>query len=99
MHDHDRPLRAGGDLCGDASRDPAAEPGLAVGAEDDEAGVVIVGGVGDRLGGGRPLRRQRLRRESGLLGQRGSARGGLLGGLPDRAGARRVEDSNAYPTG
>ena len=52
MHDQDRPLRAGGDVCGDASGHPAAEPGPAVGAEDDEAGVVIVGDVGDRLAGG-----------------------------------------------
>ena len=84
VHDHDRPLRAGGDLGGDAPGHQAAEPGPAVGAEDDEAGVVILGGLGDRLGGGRSLDRQGLRRESGLLGQRGAVRGGLLGRLLDR---------------
>ena len=52
---------------------------------------MIVSGVDDSLAGGRSLHRQGLRPEPGRRGQRRPVRGCLLGGLPDLAGARRVE--------
>lgn len=91
VHDQHRPPRVGGHLRGDAAGYPAAEPAPPVGAEDDEACLVIVGGMDDRLLGGRSLDRQGLGPESGRIGERGPVRGGLLGGLLDVAGAGRIE--------
>ncbi|HXW88469.1 MAG TPA: hypothetical protein VEJ42_09415 [Streptosporangiaceae bacterium] len=91
VHDQDRPPRAGGDVGGDAVRYPAAELAVAVGADHDQAGLVLVGSVHDRPPGGRSLDRQRRCPEPGRLGQRGAVLGGLLGGLCHVAGAGRVE--------
>jgi hypothetical protein len=64
---------------------------VAVGADDDEACLVLIRRVHDRLPGGRALDRQRHRAESGRIGERRAVLSGLLGCLPDVVGARRVE--------
>jgi hypothetical protein len=64
---------------------------VAVGADDDQACLLLVRRFDDRLPGGRALDRQRRRPESGRLGQRRALPCGLLGGVPDVVGARGIE--------
>ena len=68
-----------------------AQPGVAMGAEHDEARVVLAGSVDDGLPGRSSLDRQCVRSEPGRVGQRRTAAGSLLGGLPDVVPARGVE--------
>jgi hypothetical protein len=57
MHDEDGTVRASGNISGDAAGNPAAETGVAVRAEDDEACLVLVRRVQDRFPCGRALNR------------------------------------------
>jgi len=86
VHDQHRPIRARRDVGGNAVGDPVAEQAVAVRADDDQACLVLVRGVDDRLPGGRALDRQRPSPEPCRLGQRGAVLGGLLRGEPDIVG-------------
>jgi hypothetical protein len=81
----------GGDGAGHVEGQAAAQPGTAMGAEDDEACVLILGSIHDRLPGGRSRDRHALSAESRRLGQRGPVRGGSFSGLADLVAARGVE--------
>src|SRR6185312_16913167 len=89
-HDKHGPWRTGRDGPGNASR-YEAECGTAAGTEDDEACLVIVGRIYDRLPDRCSLDCAGLCPESCRLGQRGSVRGGLLSSLLHLVGACCVE--------
>jgi hypothetical protein len=91
VHDQHGPVRARGDVGDDAVRKPGTEPAVAVGSDDDQAGLVLVGRLHDRLPGGRPLDRERRRPEARRLGQRRAVLGSLLGGLSYVVGTGCVE--------
>ena len=91
MHDEDGTVRASGNVSGNASGNPAAKPGMAVRAENNEACLVRVRRVQDRLPRGGALNRQRLGPESGRVGERDPGGGGLLSRVPDIVRAGRVE--------
>jgi hypothetical protein len=91
VHDQHRPRRARSHVGGHAVGQPGAELAVAVGADDDQACLVLIRCRHDRLPGGRALDRNRHRAESCRLGQRCAVLGGLLGGVPDVVGARGVK--------
>jgi hypothetical protein len=57
MHDKDWTVRASGDVSGDAAGNPAAQPSMAVRTDNDQACLVLVRRVQDRLPCGRALNR------------------------------------------
>jgi hypothetical protein len=96
MHDEDGTVRASGNVSGNAAGHPAAKPGVAVRAENNEACLVLVGRVQDRLPRGGALNRQRLGPEPGGVGERDPCGGGLLSRVPDIVRAGRVELRPAF---
>ena len=67
MDNQDRPLRPVDHVRGDAPGHQTAESGVAMGSDDDEACVVLIGGVNDGLPGGSSLDRQAVSPEAGRL--------------------------------
>jgi hypothetical protein len=68
MHDKDGAFRAGRNVGRNAARDPAAEPGTAMRTQDDQARIVLLSDIQDRLPGGRALNRQRIRPKASGVG-------------------------------
>jgi hypothetical protein len=91
VHDEHRPIRARRHVGGHAVDYAAAELAVAVRADDDQAGLVLIGRVHDCLPGWCSLDCHGRGPEPGRLGQGGTVLGGLLGGVPDIVGAGRVE--------
>jgi hypothetical protein len=92
-HDQDRLVRPVRHVAGDAAGHQAAESGMAMRSDDDEACAFFIGSVDDGLPGGSSLDCHGAGAESGCVGQLDSTRGCLLRGLPDVIGAGGIEVS------
>jgi hypothetical protein len=80
-----------GDRAGHAAKQAPGQAGAAAVAEDDHAGVLLVGELDDALPGRRRLDCPALGSKPGRFGQRGSVPVGPLSGPLDPGGLRRVE--------